>query len=187
MRKLLLLVIVCFANLLHADGQLALTKILGKNAKDHKAVGFGVFGNYTIPLGGTSNKNLMIELMDLVYFPGKIQEAYPYDQISRLYLSIKAGYRYIFCEEDSKTGFFIEPQLGYARVVVVKDSEPEAKFGDGIAAALEGGYSLEVGQKGNSLTFSLKYEADMAGKDYTIHSLGLRFGFNFWMYRGRNR
>jgi hypothetical protein len=184
MKKVLFILLIICAGYFNADSQLALTKIIGKNAKEHKAVGFGVFANYTIPLNEIGNNNLMIELMDLSFFPGKVQEAYPYDQVLRTYISIKAGYRKIFSEQ-SITGFFIEPQLGYSRVVVAKESEPEAKYGDGFAAALEGGYNLEVGQRGNSLSFSLKYEADMAGKEYTIHSLGLRFGFSFLMFRGR--
>jgi hypothetical protein len=184
MKKVLFILLIICAGYFNADSQLALTKIIGKNAKEHKAVGFGVFANYTIPLNEIGNNNLMIELMDLSFFPGEVQEAYPYDQVLRTYISIKAGYRKIFSEQ-SITGFFIEPQLGYSRVVVAKESEPEAKYGDGFAAALEGGYNLEVGQRGNSLSFSLKYEADMAGKEYTIHSLGLRFGFSFLMFRGR--
>jgi len=184
MKKTAFIVLLSCAGYLTANSQLALTKMIGKNAKEHIAVGFGTFANYTIPLNEVGNDNLMIELLDMAFFPGIVQEAYPYDQVLRGYLSIKVGYRKIFSEESS-TGFFAEPQIGYCRVVVSNDNEPDARYGDGVAAALEGGYNLEVGRRGNSLTFSLKYEADLAGKDYTIHSVGLRFAFNFLMFRRR--
>lgn len=184
MKKGIFILLITCGGYFPAHSQLALTKILGKNAKEHIAVGFGTFANYAFPLNEVGNNNLMIELLDLSFFPGIVQEAYPYDRVLRAYLSIKAGYRKIFSEE-SITGFFIEPQIGYCRVVVANDNEPDVKYGDGFAAALEGGYNLEVGQRGNSLSFSVKYEADLAGKDYTIHSMGLRFAFNFLMFRRR--
>lgn len=184
MKKIIFILLVSCAEYFTAHSQLAITKMFGENAKEHIPVGFGTFANYAIPLNEIGNNNLMIELLDLSFFPGVVQEAYPYDQVLRAYLSIKVGYRKIFSAE-SRTGFFVEPQIGYCRVVVANDNEPEAKFGDGFAAALESGYNLEVGKRGNSLSFSLKFESDLAGKDYTIHSLGLRFAYNFLMFRGR--
>jgi hypothetical protein len=184
MKKGIFILLLSCSVFFTAHSQLAILKMFGKNAKEHIPVGFGTFANYTFPLNEVGNNNLMIELLDLSFFPGIVQEAYPYDQVMRAYLSIKAGYRKIFSEE-SKTGFFIEPQIGYCRVVVANDNEPDAKYGDGIAAALEGGYNLEVGKRGSSLSFSLKFESDLAGKDYTIHSLGLRFAYNFLMFRSR--
>ena len=184
MKKGILILFISCLGCFTMHSQIAITKMFGKNAKEHIPVGFGTFGNYAFPLNEVGNNNLMIELLDLVFFPGIVQDAYPYDRVLRGYISIKAGYRKIFSEE-SQTGFFVEPQIGYCRVVVSNDNETEARYGDGIAAALEGGYNLEVGKKGNSLSFSLKFESDMAGKEYTIHSLGLRFAYNFLMFRRR--
>lgn len=166
-----------------AHSQLAVLKMVGKNAGNH-TLGFGAFANYDIPLNDIGNQSLMIELLDFGYFPGKTPES-SIEKISRGYLSIKLGFRKIFSEE-SKTGFFVEPQIGYCRVVVVSDQEPDARHADGVAAAVETGYSLEVGEGGNAFVFGLKYEADMAGSNYVIHAVGLRVGFNFLIY-GRNR
>ncbi len=170
MKKIVLLsCLALVSTFLHA--QLALTKMIGKNAKHYKTPGFGVFLNYDIPLTEYGNRSLMIELMDLAYFPPK--DASVVDGSG--YLSIKLGYRYIFSEEG-RTGFYIEPQAGWCRVVM---DHPDKDYGDGIAAAIEAGHSFEVGQGGNSIAIGLKYEADMGGKDFTIHSLGLRFSFSF--------
>ena len=72
---------------------------------------------------------------------GKEINSQGYD-IARGYISIKLGYRKIFSEE-SKTGFFVEPQSGYCRVVVVDDRYLEATYGDGVAAAIEAGTVLK--------------------------------------------
>src|SRR6186713_273720 len=133
MRKAFLLVLI-FITSFSAQSQLAVSRMIGKNSKNYK-IGFGLFGNYEYPLNETGTQNLMIELLDLEYFPGK-----PYnsneDKMSSGFLSIKIGYRYIFSEE-SRTGFYVEPQLGYVRVVHVDDQWAEGKYGDGVAAAFE--------------------------------------------------
>ena len=175
---LFLFFIGTFSPSLHS--QIAILKMVGKNANNHK-LGFGIFAYYDIPLNEVGNQSLMIELLDFAYFPGKTPDLSS-DKISRGYVSIKLGYRKIFSEE-SKTGFFVEPQLGYCRVIVVSDQEPDARYGDGVAAALEAGYSLDVGQRGNTFVFGLKYEADLAGKDYTIHAIGFRVSYSFTFLR----
>jgi hypothetical protein len=53
-------------------------------------------------------------------------------------------YFFIFLQK-TRTGFYVEPQLGYVRVVHVDVQWTEGKYGDGVAAAFETGYSLEVG------------------------------------------
>jgi len=183
MKNTILLTLFLSAGFFSAHSQLAVLKMVGKNAGNH-TLGFGVFANYDIPLNDIGNQSLMIELLDFGYFPDKTPES-SVEKISRGYLSIKLGFRKIFSEE-SKTGFFVEPQIGYCRVVVVSDQELEARHADGLAAALETGYSLEVGERGNAFVFGLKYEADMAGSNYVIQAIGLRVGFNFLIY-GRNR
>src|SRR5689334_19388077 len=94
---------------LHA--QLAVVKMVGKNA-DKSKLGFGAFGFWDVPLNDIGNRSLRIELFDLAYFPPKNS-----DINSTLgYISVKAGYRFIFSAE-TKTGLFIEPSAGYCRVV----------------------------------------------------------------------
>ena len=183
MKKLFSLFILLSAAHFVSHSQLSVLKMIGKNSNQNK-LGFGLFGNYDIPLNDVGNQSLMIELLDLAFFPGKEINSQGYD-IARGYISIKLGYRKIFSEE-SKTGFFVEPQLGYCRVIVVDDRLPEATYGDGLAAAIEAGYSIEVGQGGNAVLFGLKYEADMAGKDFTIQSIGFRVSYSFsWLRRKR--
>ena len=65
------------------------------------------------------------------------------------------------------------------------NSEGSKAYGDGIAAAMETGYSLEVGQRSNTLVFGLKYERDMAGANFTVSSLAFRFSYSFHLFRKR--
>jgi hypothetical protein len=155
-----------------------MVKMVGKNAKNFK-LGFGAFTYWDIPVNEIGNRSLRIELLDFAYFPAKTND----QGISMAYVSIKLGYRYIFSAE-TKTGFYVEPQVGYCRVVVAGDA-PQAAYGDGVAAAAEFGYTLEVGERGNSLNFGLKYEADMAGANYKISSVGLRLSYSFHMFGKR--
>lgn len=163
---------VIISSSLHS--QLAVLKMVGKNANNYSA-GIGVFAWYDIPLNEAGNKSFMLEILDLGYFIAKKN----YPGKDRAYLSIKVGYRYIFSEE-TKTGFYIEPQAGYCRVALGNGS-----YGDGFAVAAEAGYSLEVGQNGNTMVFGLKYEADVAGTDKTIQAVGLRVGYSFHLFRKR--
>jgi hypothetical protein len=55
--------------------------------------------------------------------------------------------------------------------------------GNGIAAALEGGYALEVGQNGHTLIFGLKYEYDRGNATQIIQSVGLRASYAFGLFR----
>lgn len=176
MKKMLLLIICIFLGYI-SFGQLMIIKSLGKNSNNSQ-LGYGTFVYYDIPLNDEGNKSVRIELLDFAYFPPKNPNI-----ISTIgYLSIKAGYKKIFSE--SKTGFYIEPQAGYCRVVTYrKSTSTEKTYGDGIALALETGYSLEVGQRGNTLNFGLKYESDLAGADYSAQTLGLRFSYSFHLFR----
>jgi len=120
--------------------------------------------------------------MDLAYFPGKDGNGFTSGS-ARAYISVKVGYKLILSE--TRTGWYIEPSLGYCRVVDAPDNEPEATSGDGVAAALEGGYNLEAGQRGHELAVGLKYETDRAGRAHTISSIGLRFSYSFNLFRKR--
>ncbi len=162
---------------LHA--QLAVAKILGKNESKSK-IGFGAFAYYDFPLNEIGNKSIRLELLDFAYFPAKNSEVDP----AKGYISIKLGYKHIFSE--TKTGFYVEPQAGYVRVVSVAPDAPEATYGDGVAAAFEIGYSLEVGERNNTFNFGLKYETDRAGSEHTINSVGFRVSYSFNLFRRRD-
>jgi len=155
--------------------QLAVAKMIGKNSK-HSHLGFEAFTFYAFPTNEIGNRNVIIELIDFAYFdPKSYHQGYILG-----YLSIKAGFRYIFSEE-TKTGFYIEPQLGYCVVTLDPPADPD--HGNGVAIAAIGGYNLEVGQRGNSLNLGLKYEIDLAGVDRTVSSIGLRFSYSFGLFR----
>jgi hypothetical protein len=85
------------------------------------------------------------------------------------------------------TGIYIEPQAGFGRVIGSNHANaPGNHYSDGLALALETGYSLEVAESGNTLNFGLKYEADMAGSNYTANSIGFRVSYSFHLFRQRD-
>jgi len=157
-----------------------ISKSIGKYSNNSK-LGFGTFLSFDIPVNEDGTQNICIELLDLAFFPPKNK-----DSISTSgYISIKAGYKKIF--SDTKTGFYVEPQAGYCRVVTYQTStSTENTYGDGFALAFETGYSLEVGERGNTLNFGLKYENDIAGADYNAQSIGFRFSYHFHAFGRRN-
>ena len=135
--------------------QLAVFKMVGKNSKNSK-LGFGTFVYWDFPVSQAQYNSVVIELMDFAFFPPKDDNI-----VSPIgYLSTKVGFKHIFSEE-SKTGFYVEPSAGYCRVVT--NDNINKSYGDGFAIAGEAGYSLEVGQRSNTLVLGLKYESDMAG------------------------
>lgn len=158
--------------------QLAIAKVVGKNAGQSK-IGFGAFTYFDFPVNEEGTSSLRLELLDFAYFPRSADTA-----LTKAYVSIKVGYKHIFSE--TRTGFYVEPQLGYCRVVSIEKEAPEATHGDGIAAAFEAGYSLEVGERGNTFNFGLKYETDRAGPEHTISSVGFRVSYSFNFFRRNN-
>ncbi len=127
------------------------------------------------------NQSIRIELLDFAYYPEKNTNS---DDIIG-YLSIKAGYKYVFSE--TQEGFYLEPQLGYCRVINSNNTETLGNgYGDGVALALEAGYSLGVGQGNNTINFGLKYESDLAGSAYTANSIGFRVSFSFHLFQRRD-
>ena len=160
--------------------QLMVSKLLGKNSGNSK-IGYGLFTYFDFPLGETvANQSIRLELMDLAFFPEKSSDI----DNTIGYISIKGGYKYVFSE--TQEGFYIEPQAGWCRVVNSNDAHDLPKdYGDGLALALEAGYSLGVGQSGNTINFGLKYESDRAGSAYTANSIGFRVSFSFHMFRRR--
>jgi hypothetical protein len=183
MKKIFFLIVaIVFSSSLFA--QLSITKMVGKNANKYR-LGYDLFCFYEFPLNSEGySKSIRLDILDFAYFPGKDGNGFTSGS-ARAYLAIKVGYKLIFSE--TRTGWYIEPSLGYARVVEALEDAPEATYGDGFAAAAEVGYNLEVGQKGHELAVGLKYETDRAGTAHTISSVGLRFSYSFNMFRKRER
>jgi hypothetical protein len=178
MKKILLLGALALSFCLAAHSQLMVSKLVGKNSKNSK-IGFGVFAFYEFPLNDEGNRAFRLELLDFAYFPKKDENL---NSILG-YISIKAGYKYVFSE--TKSGFYLEPQAGYCRTVLDDVTKIDAVAGDGVALALEGGYGIEVGQRGNMINFGLKYETDIAGSETTISSIGFRASYSFGMFKRR--
>ena len=177
-----LIVVTVFSSSLFA--QLSLSKMVGKNAGKYK-LGYDLFCFYEFPLNSEGySKSIRLDILDFAYFRGKDGNGFSSGN-ARAYLAIKAGYKLIFSE--TRTGWYVEPSLGYARVVEALEGASKATYGDGFAAAAEVGYNLEVGQKGHELAAGLKYETDRAGSYHTISSVGLRFSYSFNMFRKRER
>lgn len=176
-----LFVLFFLAGVFSVQSQVMVTKIIGKYSGQSQ-LGWGLFAFYDFPLFQSQNQSLRVELMDFGFFPTKIDSlAVPIG-----YLSIKLGYKYVFSE--TKTGFYLEPSAGYCRVVFndPNDYQTQSSYGDGVALALEAGYSLEVGQRGHEINFGLKYETDLAGADHTISSVGLRVSYQFNLFRKKD-
>lgn len=152
--------------------------MVGKDAAKY-GVGYGLFTYLDFPLAN-ENQSFRIELMDLAFFPTKGENFFTSTADAKGYISIKLGYKYVFSE--TQAGFYLIPSAGYCRAVDAKEGE-DATYGDGIAGALEGGYSLEVGQKGHTLNFGLKYEYDRGNATHVIQSIGLRFSYAFNLFR----
>ena len=150
------------------------SKRFGNNS-DNSRLGYGTFLYWDFPIAEAANKSIRLELLDLAFYPQKS------DSINTVlgHISIKLGYKYIFSE--TQTGFFIEPQAGWCRVV--NSAGADGTHGDGIALALETGYSLGVGQQDNAFIFGIKYEADLAGAGFTCSSVGLRLSYTFHLGR----
>lgn len=164
-----------------ANSQLMVTKLLGKETEKY-GLGFGLFTFMDFPLA-SGNQSLRLELADFAFYPMKGENFFTSTAGAKGYLSIKLGYKYVFSEDQN--GFYLIPSAGYCRVVDVKEGE-EATYGDGIAAALESGYSIGIGQKGHAINLGLKYETDRGGKEYVLNNVGFRISYSFNMFHQKD-
>ena len=160
--------------------QLMVSKMVGKDASKY-GLGYGLFTYFDFPLA-SENQSFRLELMDLAFFPSKGENLFTSTADMAGYISIKAGYKYVFSE--TQAGFYLLPAVGYTRVVMTHEGS-DATYGDGIAAALEGGYSLEVGEKGHMINFGLKYEYDRGNSTHIIQSVGFRVSYAFGLFRNK--
>ena len=119
----------------NVNGQAMVSKFLGPNGK-YAQLGWGVFAYYEFPLR-QENESIRLELMDFAFWPSKNSDS----NFVIGYLSIKAGYKYVFSETNA--GFYVEPQAGWVRVVNSNNTNTLGSgYGDGLALALEGGIAL---------------------------------------------
>ncbi len=154
-------------------------KLVGKGDTKY-GLGYGLFSFFDFPLAN-ENQSIRLELIDLAAFPTKGENFFTSTADMKGYISIKLGYKYVFSE--TQAGFYLIPSVGYCRVAFSKQGDGDATYGDGIAGALEGGYTVEVGQKGHTLNFGLKYEYDHGNSTHIIQSIGLRASYGFGIFR----
>ncbi|HEX6848227.1 MAG TPA: hypothetical protein VF144_14695 [Chitinophagaceae bacterium] len=152
------------------SGQVSIMKVVGKNSEGYKP-GTGIFYSFDIPVNPGENNCVIIELFDFANFNVKNNSG----KEPTAYVSVKTGFRHIF-NAEGKTGFFIEPQAGYAWAT---SNKSYLNIQGGLALAIVTGYSLEVGFSGHSLLFGFKYETDLPGRDEQINTIGFRFAFNY--------
>ena len=162
MFKLFFTIGLVFGGMKPLHGQVAVTKLIGKHAKAYK-LGYGIFSSLNFPLNA-KNKSIRLELLDVGLYPGQD----PYYALG--YVSIKCGYKYIFSEDQ--TGLFIEPSAGYSTVLSAVPYLEEAIHSDGIAAAFEFGYNMEIGKRGHTISLGVKYEYDRGSADYILNFNG---------------
>ena len=147
MKKFLLFFILTSLFATRSQAQLSLTKMIGKNSNQYR-LGYDIFSFWDFPLN-SENKCIRLELLDFAYYPGKTGGSAFSTPNGTAYLSIKLGYKYIFSE--TKTGFYLEPSAGYCKTMFMQEGQDPTNT-NGIAGAVEGGYSLEIGQKGHTFT-----------------------------------
>lgn len=167
---------------MQSNAQLAVSKLVGKGSEEY-GLGYGIFSFLDFPLA-SGHQSIRLEILDLALHPKKGEDFFTTTAGMKSYLSVKLGYKQVFSEDQ--TGFYILPAIGYGRVMIIEDGSDEVKHRNGIAASLESGYSLGVGQGGNSINLGLKYETDQAGKGYTLNSVGLRLGFSFNLFHQKD-
>lgn len=182
MKKNLIVTGICILFAVAGQSQLMVSKLVGKDA-DKYGLGYGLFTYLDFPLAN-ENQSFRVELIDIAFFPAKGESFFTGTGDSKGYVSIKLGYKYVFSE--TQAGFYLIPSAGYCRAIDIREGE-DATYGDGIAAALEGGYALEVGQRGHMVNFGLKYEYDRGNATHIIQSVGLRVSYAFGMFRRKDR
>lgn len=181
MKKIFLLSLTILLCATASQAQLMVAKLIGKDA--HKfGLGYGIFTNLDFPLRN-ENQSIRIELVDIAGFATKGSSIFSSSGDARGYISIKLGYKYVFSE--TQEGFYLIPSFGYCHTIFTYEGADDVSA-DGIAGALEGGYSLGVGQRGNLLNFGLKYEYDRGNAENTVQSIGFRVSYQFGLFRKRD-
>jgi hypothetical protein len=153
--------------------------MLGKDAKNY-GMGLGIFAYLDFPLAA-GNNSLVIELAEMAYFPEKDRGGFFSAPAGKAYASFKAGYRKYFSE--TSTGFYLQPSLGCAFVSLVLEDESEINDAFGFSGALEGGYSIGLGEDARQkINLGLKYEYSRAKETHQIQTIGLRISYSFGLF-----
>lgn len=182
MKKISILLFFVCAFATHSKAQLSFSKMVG-NDSQRFGFGPGLFTYLDIPLAH-ENQSFRVELFDMSIFVLKGENFFTSTADGKAYASVKLGYKYVFSE--TQAGFYILLSAGYCRAIDIKEGE-DPTYGDGIAGALESGYTLEVGQNGHTLNFGLKYEYDRGNATHIIQSVGLRVSYGFGLFRKKER
>jgi len=164
-----------------SSAQLTVAKLLGKDDAKY-GLGWGLFTYLDFPLAN-ENESFRVELMDLIFFPTKGENFFTSTADAKGYISIKLGFKYVFSE--TQEGFYLLPSAGYCRTVFAPEGG-ETTYGDGIAGALEAGYSLGVGQRGHTVNFGLKYEYDHGNSTHIMQNIGFRISYAFGLFRKKD-
>lgn len=172
-----MLALICLCSF-YSSGQLLVSKLVGKDSEKY-GLGFGFFGYLDIPLR-SGNQSIRVELAEVGYYPTK-GDGFFTSPDGKGYVSFKLGYKYVFSE--TQTGFYVIPSAGLASVMLMSEDLPEADDAWGYAAALETGYSIEIGENGHAINLGLKYEYDYAKKTHVAQSLGLRLSYSFGLFQ----
>ena len=168
----------CFISIA-AHSQLMVSKLVSKGDSKY-GLGYGLFAYLDFPLAN-ENQSFRVELLGFAAFPTKGENLFTSTEDVKGYVSIKLGYKYVFSE--TQAGFYLIPSAGYCRVVFSESGQDDATYGDGIAGALEGGYTIEVGERGHTINLGLKYEYDHGNATHTIQSVGFRVSYGFGLFR----
>lgn len=181
LKKLTLsLCIICLFSV-YSSAQLMVSKLVGKDSKDF-GIGFGLFASLDIPLA-SGHESVRIELGEFAYYPTKGDGFFTAAE-GKGYVSVKVGFKYVFSE--TQAGFYLLPSLGYGAVIIAKAGEEKARQYHGVAGAMEGGYSIAVGENEQTINLGLKYEYDYGNKNNIMQSIGFRVSYSFGFF-GRRR
>lgn len=179
-----IIILLCVLSLSKfSKGQVTVAKLLGKDASTY-GVGYGLFAFYDFTVNDDKN-SIRLELMDIVLFGSKGGDVFSQaNGTAKGSFSARVGYKYIF--SDTKTGFYALPSIGYCRTMFSPEIG-EGIWSNGVAFAFEGGYQIEVGQRGNYINAGLKYGYDHTKTtELRLQSLALRLYYSFGLHKRRD-
>ncbi len=144
---------------LSSNAQLEVAKLIGKKSSTY-GLGYGAFFKIGVPV--SDNAEVTTELGAIFMF----SKAGGGDGIG--VIPITLGYRYTF--NDSHSGFYAEPELGYSFYKAISD-EGDGPF-NGPVWAVGGGYIFDFGGS-TGLNAGLRYES-VIGSGGTIGYVAFR-------------
>ncbi|HVG16200.1 MAG TPA: hypothetical protein VM935_14615 [Chitinophagaceae bacterium] len=182
MKKILLSLLCLTLISIATHAQFTVAKLVGKDS-DKYGTGYGLFSYIDVPLA-QENQSFRLELMDFAFFPTKGEKFFTSTAGAKSYLSIKLGYKYVISE--TQEGFYLLPSVGYCNTMLAIEGQEKIISNHGVAGALEGGYTVEVGQRGHTINLGVKYEYDRGSATNIIQTVGLRLSYGFGLFRRKN-